>query len=623
MKRILCLIMACCLLVPLLVACRREAELTIIEDGACVIVYDVDTVDKALAEAVANDIEKAFDAEVTLQASSSFLLDVTADKNTILLGFVDFEPCREVLLPLRNKDFVVGVYGDYYIVGGKNTETTSRAVRYFREEVLGAAEGGDQLKVSAADNHLYQAKYSVESMTVGGVPLYECEIVLPKNEQVFEYRLAMKIQNILLLKTGYDVPVIGADKASAKGQIRIGQAVCTGLTVSATHGYAMRVTGTALEIAATSLYGYEEAYEAFLSRVINVGKEQHALSDKLSVSGSGAYLVTAAQACDADVRVLFNNIWNGSDDAETAQRAQMQVALYLQYAPDVLGLQECSPTMRNRGIDGLLDAGYREVPSARATAYYRNETVTRTPLFYNTNTVELLEYGHLSLHTLDFSDSRYAHLLYGGITSADMRALMDQDKYGPDEDGSKGVTWAIFRVKKTGHVFMVGSTHLWWQGRDNRDDAARVIQMEIMKSTMLAKSRSFATSNGLDGTVPLFIGGDYNTRITRYSYTSMSTNTAYDDLNSLLPADQRMQDATVHAYPTFDEELGIWNGKGAPRGDYPQSLDYVFAPRAVRSAYEVVRAQMLYEDYAFLTSDHSPIFVDLNFTATTPVMSGS
>ena len=79
----------------------------------------------------------------------------------------------------------------------------------------------------------------------------------------------------------------------------------------------------------------------------------------------------------------------------------------------------------------------------------------------------------------------------------------------------------------------------------------------------------------------------------------------------------------MHSYPTFDEELGIWNGMGSPRGDYSQSLDYIFAPRAVRNTYEVVRAQMLYEDYAFLTSDHSPIFVDLNFTANAPVMSAS
>ena len=623
MKRILCICMALCLLLPLLAACGGSEKLTIIDKGECVVIYDVDTVDKALATAVVNDIEKAFEATVTLQASNSFLLDVTAEKNTILLGFVDFDPCREAMQPLREKDFLVGVYGDYYIVGGKNEETTSRAIRYFREEVIGMAEGGDTLQVSAADNHLYEGSYAIDNMSIGGVPLYQCEIVLPKNEAVFEYRLAMKIQSMLLAKTGYTVPVVRENKASAKAAIRIGQSICTGVSVNAAHGYGMGVTGTALEIVANSLYGYEEAYNAFLSRIMNAGKDKQTLTDAFSANGSGAYLVTGTQQNDAEVRVLFNNIWNGSDDAQTAQRARMQVALYLAYAPDVIGLQECSPAMRNRGIDELYDAGYREVPAVRGASYYRNETVTRTPLYYNTNTVELLEYGHLSLHTLDFSDSKYAHLLYGGVTSADMRALMDQDSYGPDEDGSKGATFAIFRVKATGHIFMVASTHLWWQARDNRDDVARVIQMEVMKSTLLEKSRAYLASQGIEGEMPLFVGGDYNTRTGRQSYVSMSTRTPYDDLNNLLPQDERMKESTMHSYPTFDEELGIWTGLGSPRGDYSQSLDYIFAPRAVRNTYEVVRAQMLYEDYAFLTSDHSPIFVDLNFTANAPVMSAS
>lgn len=623
MKRILCMVIALCMLLPLLVSCQREEELAIVNKGVCVIVYDVDTVGEDLATAVANDIKKVFETEVEVKSSSSFPLDINAEKNTILLGALNFEASRNALQPLRNKDFTVGVYGDYYIVAGQNEETTSRAIRYFREEVLGLAEGGDTFKVSAANNHVYQAKYTIENMTVGGVPLYQCAIVLPQNEQVYEYRLAMKIQNILLMKTGYTVPVVRSNQVSTEGQIRIGQSICTGLTVGAAHGYAMRVTGKAMEIVANSLYGYEEAYEAFVNRVVNVGKEAHALTDAFSASGNGGYLVTAQQQNDAEVRVMFNNIWNGSDDAITSQRAQMLAALYLEYAPDVLGLQECSPVMRNRGIDRLLDHGYREVPSPRMATYYKSETVTRTPIYYNTNTVELLEYGHLSLNTLNFSSSQYAYLLYGGITSADMRALMDQDKTGPDEDGSKGATWAIFRMKSTGHVFMVASTHLWWQARDNRDDAARVIQMEVMKSTLLAKSKEYASQNALDGTVPLFIGGDYNTRTGRYSYNSMSTNTVYDDLNSLLPIEQRMKDSTMHSYPTFDETLNIWNGMGSPRGDYPQSLDYIFAPRAARSAYQIARMQMLYEDYAFLTSDHSPIFVDLNFTQSTAVMSGS
>lgn len=619
MKRVLSLLFCVLFLLPCLAACEKHQKLNIVNEGACTVVYDAEQVSAELARAVANDIKQTFGAEVTLKSSASFPIAVYADANTVLLGNLDFEPVRAVTESLRNKDFVVGVFGDYYIVAGANEETTGRAVRHFREEILAVEDGKDTLTVSDKDNYRYDGKYSINDMSIGTVPLYRCEIVLPREESVSEYRLAKQIQKLLVEKTGYTLPIVTDAKAKAEGQIRIGASICSHVSLPVAHAYAFEVHGSVMEIAAGSIWGYEEALSAFQSRIVGSKKEEYALTESLQLTGSGASRVIGTLENDAEVRLFFNNIWNGSD-GDTAQRASMQAELFLSYGADVIGLQECSPTMRDAGIDRLLDAGYAEVPTRRGDTYYRDETVPRTPLYYNTATVELLDYGHLALNTLDFSATEYARYLPGGVSSLDMKRLMEQDKYGPDDDGSKGATWAIFRVKETGHVFLVASTHLWWQARDERDDAARKIQMEVMKSYLVQTAADFMAKKGLDGDMPIFVGGDYNSRMSRDSYHFMSRYTSFENLNDRVDSAKRLEDSTMHGgYPTYDAELGIWTGSHNPAGAYENALDHIFAYNGSRDSYEVVRLEMVYDDFAFSSSDHSPIFTDVNFTANAPL----
>ena len=62
MKRLYCILLVLCLLAPLTVACRSEAELTIVNKGECVIVYDTATVSKELAE-VKRELRQALQKE--------------------------------------------------------------------------------------------------------------------------------------------------------------------------------------------------------------------------------------------------------------------------------------------------------------------------------------------------------------------------------------------------------------------------------------------------------------------------------------------------------------------------------------------------------------------------------
>ncbi len=612
MKRIICIVLALLLCAPLLAACSNQTKLDIVVDGKCSILYDATQITDEQAQDFAARIEKSLGAEPELISTDSFLGKITVKPNTIVLGNVDLEICRTATEGLRNKDYVVGVYGDIYLIAGTAASATVSAMNYFRKELLpDEDEGVNKLTVSSKNNYRYDGNYAINNMSIGGVPLRKCEIVIPQESTVSEHRMAVQLRELLLAKTGYNLPIVAANEVSATGQIRIGSSICSRVDIGTAHSYDMRVSGSVLEIAAESLYGYEEARTAFQDQVLGGKKETYPLDDTFLFSGNGATRATARLENDAEVRLFFNNIWGGTDGDEK-QRIGQLVELFLEYSPDVLGLQECSSAMYEAGIYKLLDAGYAEVQTGSVSP--------RTPLFYRTDTVEVLKSGHLKLNTLDFSDTQYVYLLPAGVSSADMAQLMSDDKKGPDDDSSKGLTWAIFRIKATGHVFFAGSTHLWWQGRHDMDDAARIIQMEVMKAFAVKTAAAFMEQKGLQGELPIYIGGDYNSRTSRKSYASMSSNTAFDNINSFVGEADRLKKSTMHNYPTFNDELKIWEIGGSPRGNYDSALDHIFAYRKAEGTYEVVRIEMLEEDYAFLSSDHSPIFADLNFTATAPTL---
>ena len=613
MKRIACALLALLLCMPLLVACGGGNKLRIVADGACTVLYDdTQLTDEQVQQFVA-DIEESLSATVELIAASSFLGEVTASPNTIILGNVDIEACRAATEALRSKDYVVGVYGDLYVIAGKTVNATTAAMNYFRREILPPEEeGADKLTVSTKSNHRHDGSYAINGMTIGGVPLSQCEIVIPKNCSASEYRTAILLKELLLTKTGYVLPIVKENDAAAVGRISIGASICSQVDVSVAHSYAMGVSGSVLEIAAESLYGYEEAIRVLQDQVLHQKKDAYPLDNSFSLTGNGAARATAPLTNDAELRLLYNNVWGGTDGDEKQRMGQL-VELYLEYLPDVIGLQECSEAMRNAGIDKLWDLGYAEVATPGV--------VPRTPLFYRTDTLEVLESGYLSLHDLDFANEKYAYLLPAGVSSANMRALMQQDRTGPDDDSSKSLTWAIFRIKATGHVFFAGSTHLWWQGRDQRDDAARIIQMETMKAYAVRAAAYFMSYNALEGQMPIYIGGDYNSRMSRDSYHSMGSNTVFENINNLVAEAERLKLSTMHNYPTYNEERGLWEVGGSPRGEYPSALDHIFACSMAQSTYQVARIKMLEEDYAFLSSDHSPIFADLNFTSEAPILS--
>ena len=606
MKRILCMVLAllCCL--PILAACGGdEITLKLAEDGECIIIFDANLTNRDQMEKLASRIKKSLGVEtVTVKSTEEFPVGVRAAKGTILVGNIDIDVSKTAVEALRIDDCIVGVYGDYYILGGKSKNAVNNAVEYFRGKVLETLDAS--MKVSSANNYSDIGKYDIATMTVGGMPIYKYQIVLPQSATITEKRFAADLQAIFMKKTGYMIEIVKKNSAAADGgQIKIGS-LCTKAKAENPHTYAIAVNGTALELNAESYYAYSSLKSVVIDQLLAPNGNTVELADTYTKSGDAIAKAGDAYTHHGDIRIMFNNIW-GSNEGSPSQRTEQLAEIYGEYLPDVLGLQEYAPNMRSTMQERLYALGYVEIPTDRNfVPHGSGETATRDPIFYRPDVVDLVDHGYECLALLPEIDA---------LTGTGMADAIKNAK----NDKSKSVNWAIFKVKATGELFMVGSVHLWWQG-STADDQIRVVQMKHMKETLSAEAAEFLQNAGIEGTMPIFIGGDYNSNSNRPSLASMAQGTAFTNLNNLLPIDKQLNFDTHHAYPTYNKDTGFWEGGSGPSGSYSTAIDHIFTNTAASLAgtFKLEAHAIVADDYAYLSSDHNAIWADISFTAKTP-----
>ncbi|MBQ3482724.1 MAG: endonuclease/exonuclease/phosphatase family protein [Clostridia bacterium] len=640
MKRILCLMLMLAMLVPLLAACSKGDKLTLFADDSCEIAYDPNTAVLANVQRLAKAITEATGIVPKVAPTVS-------EETDIFIGMVDHEDARAATSDLRINDYIAGVFGEHYVLASPMPATTNRAISYFIDEVLPQADG--KLKLYASDNFRFDGVYPINEVKVGGLTLDRHSIVIPEDYDVNELYTAVSLQQLLKSSTGYDLPVVTPDHVETVGQIRIGASICEKARASAEHSYAIVGNGTTLEIVASSYLGWEGVQRA-LSTEIFVSGKACMLDSSTNIKGNNRGGATAPLNTQGDLRIMFNNTYGGigAPDFPHEQRMEQLAEVYLTYMPDVLGLQEVD---RDNGageaLDKLLTAYYTE--AGKLTAGEITERNNQTPLYYNADRLEIVKNGEGEEYTgnyrfsLDLNYGAYPELTEG-YTHEQLKAL--------DNTTSKGFNWAIFRVKGSDYVFMVASVHLWWRSEQvkggKREDAyARKVQIQATKEELAKQAAIFADEMGLSAdTIPIFVGGDYNTTTTRDQLLVMERETslevpeidgapvigtAFANANTL-PLTQKkttMDSAhTANPYKTglgikgnvFADGLGIYVAENAATTGWNQSLDHIFMNKDAADAGMVTIHQMgmLTDLYAVLASDHLPTFVDITFNSNAP-----
>ena len=134
MKRILALLLAVLMLVPMMAACKKNgSKITLFKNGECKITYDANTVSGDDIKHLTRAIENA--TGITVEVVSS----VTEDCQ-IVIGKVDHPAVTAAIQDIRQQDYVVGVYDGVLVIGAHTRDMITPAVRYFTRDLLALVE---------------------------------------------------------------------------------------------------------------------------------------------------------------------------------------------------------------------------------------------------------------------------------------------------------------------------------------------------------------------------------------------------------------------------------------------------------------------------------------------------
>ena len=406
-----------------------------------------------------------------------------------------------------------------------------------------------------------------------------------------------------------------------------GFAICVGLCFAAEkpvgdHGWLLQGDEKGLVLAANSIYGYEAATEVLLETVL----KPETIGAPVCLCGSGATHLTAGPGRVGDLRIFSNNLW-GNGTISPVQRADMLLSVYLTYHPDVVGFQEYHDGIRAYLTPELEKAGYREV-RFDVPSINDGSSVNSTPVFYDPSTVELMDKGYFWYNTIDFENPAYDGLR-GELTPTEVKDAM---AFRPGRwDYSKGYSYGIFKLKKTGSLFLVASTHLWWMNKRPADDICRQVQVAAAKERLLATADEFCARHGLAGAhLPIFYLGDFNLIQSQPSYRAVVTDTpvtdakwahnAFVNTNELPPLDERITVTTNHHREgRYNEQDDIFEDPCVETLGYEYSLDYIFTDgNTAKSDWQFHRSCRVSDLTISLATDHCPVFIDATPGNTTP-----
>lgn len=489
-----------------------------------------------------------------------------ADPNeyAILIGQTSFAE-SDAVNDLKMTQFLITAKGNKIIIGGPDDDGTVSAIEAFiREFVRGK---GQTLTFSADQTLLDLGKYPEDSyLSCLGEPIEHYRIVIPADADYSILRCAIAVSSRLTKLTGVRFPILTDAEATDEGayEILIGKTTRTTAEVEP-YSYDISASGKTLQIVADSHYAYEEAAYVFTTDIAPLRKP----SPITEALHRRAHLESELKASSpslfdrgGEVRVLIQNIWGNTSEGQIDDRMLQTALIYEGYAPDVIGLQECSTGARggDNGIVKLLDElGYTEVP-------VNINDNNATPLFFRQNRVRLIDSGYL----------RFTQV---------------------NKDTSKGLTWAVFETNATKETFAVISTHYWWQSDDAQDTLDRESNARESLSTVAMITEKY--------NCPVILGGDFNCNPSSTPY-GIITKGGMRDVQSWAKKTENMH--THHTYPTYDVEKGLWDDPVYPAANYSRSIDHIFATGNLTP----VRFDVVTDLYAILSSDHCPLVFDFD-----------
>lgn len=566
-------------------------------------------------------VEKEYESNNDLQVNIGNLLEITKTKTNatlptevsealfyeeevfqILVGDTGFPESDSVIEELDFNDYEIKRIGNKIVIAGGCVQATAKAVEAFNN-IISLEDGTSYIDYENEMNVHNKGEYAVKSMTINGTDIKNFTIILNANESTIENEFAVMVQQAVAQACGKLLKI--SDKQPANGKaVYIGYSSERAEQLTLTE-YEIAAENGNLYISAGSAAAYDVAYQALTE--IFIDKESVDISDGFNRKEdlSFEFKVDANMLGDktGDLRILSHNIFGGDRNPtiNPTRRFRIQRELYEEYDADVLMLQEFSPAAQ-RAVSGLKAAGYSEVPvKVNGIRLY-------TPIFYKKDVVEVVEAG------------RY---LYTYVCQTDSRVKNDAN--------SKGVTWAVMKIKKTGKMIILLNTHMYWNadGYDLDGKAYDKSDLRYIAGANLARIDNvrelFEVLDEIKSTpeyadLPVVLGGDLNSRYIDETRNSVITlhggRIALRELekNGMMSAQLTVPVADVHTaytgYPKYDSYYGYYYEYGNPKKNKQNTtIDHIFY---MGSDLDVHVFDVIETTFARKTSDHLPIYVDVS-----------
>lgn len=224
-KRILCLLLAILMLLPLLAACNKDGKpVDIVKDGesSYTVIYSdssTATAEKGAATKLRDAINEATGVKLKLET------DWAPESSTeIIVGTTKRKASENALTLIREKDFIISYAAGQVVVTGGNSAATARAVDYFIENYINK----DKKKVTVFEDNDYIGTYDymLGNLSVSGVALSEYTIVYPdgadKNDKI-TYYIAVNLYDYIYNNSGVKLKMVSDKTAATEHEILVGK----------------------------------------------------------------------------------------------------------------------------------------------------------------------------------------------------------------------------------------------------------------------------------------------------------------------------------------------------------------------------------------------------------------
>lgn len=498
----------------------------------------------------------------TFPSGDDFLpVGTAAGEREILIGKTNRPGSRQAAAELRRGEYTLERSGTGLVVCGADTDTTVQAVDRL-VDLIGTNATADGFRFRPEDAYRKTGTFYVSRVTVAGAPLGAYRVVVPDAGKV-EYYAAVLFCQHLLAYTGYSLPVVTDAEAVSDREIHIGKTNRDGDALPDAGRYTVRVTERGMVALASSDTGYLGLLSALRQSVFPNTKSTLTLT--AGETWGGTDQTAEPPACVGTLRIMYHNTWgylNADGSNPMANRADLALSVYRRYAPDILCLEEAGPNWETSAgaLRAWLSAGYGEIRD-------RGQNGAGNPIYYRTETLELLESG-----------------------------------YDRSRAGDKGTAWGVFREKATGKLFAVTNSHFAADTNAGGDATlGNTYRIGDAGVAVRVTSRILETH----GEIPVISGGDFNCMQGSEPYTVL-TDAGFVNLRG--KAAQVSDRSPYHGSFAYNQELGVYPLQSSLPYKGELSIDHIMTrgAAAVFHCYAVVA-----DPIALTSSDHAPHYTDL------------